>query len=89
MGCCIFFQVAAVMKRGGYRTYFSGKWDAGMATFDHTPRGRGYDASLHYFHHENDYWDYTVSECPSPANKSARAGVIDLWEGVCHHTASA
>ncbi len=30
--------------------------DAGMATFDHTPLGRGYDSSLHYFHHANDYW---------------------------------
>jgi arylsulfatase B len=27
-----------------------------MATFDHTPLGRGYDSSLHYFHHANDYW---------------------------------
>jgi arylsulfatase I/J len=45
-----------LMKRGNYRTAFAGKWDAGMATFDHTPRGRGYDQALHYFHHMNDYW---------------------------------
>ena len=25
-------------------------------TMQHTPRGRGYDESLHYFHHMNDYW---------------------------------
>ena len=30
------------MAAAGYRTHFSGKWDAGMATPDHTPRGRGY-----------------------------------------------
>ena len=33
-----------------------GKWDAGMATPDHTPRGRGYHSALNYFHHCNDYW---------------------------------
>ena len=48
--------LGALMKRGNYRTVFAGKWDAGMATMQHTPRGRGYDESLHYFHHMNDYW---------------------------------
>ena len=43
-----------LMRRGGYKTHFAGKWDAGMATFDHTPRGRGYDSALSYFHHMND-----------------------------------
>ena len=46
--------LGALMKRGGYRTHFAGKWDAGMATWDHTPRGRGYDSALSYFHHMND-----------------------------------
>eukprot|EP00662_Eupelagonemidae_sp_cell21_P058031 gene58031-biopygen86215 len=27
-----------------------------MATVDHSPHGRGYDTSLGYFHHANDYW---------------------------------
>ena len=27
-----------------------------MATVDHTPVGRGYNSSLHYFEHMNDYW---------------------------------
>eukprot|EP01051_Picozoa_sp_SAG22_P019168 SAG22_NODE_3450_length_1705_cov_1.362391_2_plen_224_part_00 len=27
-----------------------------MATPDHTPHGRGHRSSLHYFHHDNDYW---------------------------------
>ena len=33
-----------------------GKWDAGMATKDHTPLGRGFDSSFGYFHHANDYY---------------------------------
>ena len=48
--------VAEVMKKAGYATHFAGKWDCGMATPRHTPRGRGYDTSLHYFHHMEDYW---------------------------------
>eukprot|EP00035_Acanthoeca_spectabilis_P010048 m.177424 g.177424 ORF g.177424 m.177424 type:complete len:301 (+) comp14910_c0_seq2:438-1340(+) len=45
-----------LMKRGGYSTHFFGKWDCGMATMEHTPRGRGYDTSMHYFHHMEDYY---------------------------------
>ena len=74
--------LGSVMKAGGYETHFSGKWDVGMATPTHTPRGRGYDASLHYFHHANDYWTYEVGSCPSPTNHSNKVGVVDLWEGV-------
>merc|ERR1719401_1097513 len=48
--------MAEHMKRAGYATHQVGKWDAGMATPDHTPHGRGYDTSLGYFHHSNDYW---------------------------------
>ena len=40
-----------------------GKWDAGMATPQHTPKGRGYDNSLFYFHHSNDYWNYSQGDC--------------------------
>ena len=29
----------------------AGQRDAGMATVDHTPHGRGYDTSFGYFHH--------------------------------------
>ena len=49
------------MAAAGYSTGMFGKWDAGMATPDHTPLGRGYQSSLHYFHHANDY----VSACDS------------------------
>ena len=46
--------LAAVMKAGGYATHFAGKWDVGMAHKDMTPRARGYDTSLFYFHHDNE-----------------------------------
>ena len=52
-----------------------------MATFAQTPRGRGYDQSLHYFHHANDYWTYEVGSCSSPNNSSVKLGITDLWEG--------
>lgn len=36
-----------------------GKYDAGMATHTHTPAGRGFDHSLIYYEHKNDYYDQT------------------------------
>eukprot|EP01084_Bolivina_argentea_P160629 279692_1 len=48
--------IGTKMKQAGYNTHIVGKWDCGMATFDHTPHGRGYDTSLIYFEHKNDYW---------------------------------
>ena len=36
----------------------------------------------HYFHHANDYWQYTVGDCPSATNASVKLPVVDLWEGV-------
>lgn len=62
--------MAEVMKRGGYATHMVGKWDAGMATVDHTPQGRGYDTSLNYFSHANDYYTYH-----DYCNKT----IADLW----------
>jgi hypothetical protein len=45
--------MATKLKSAGYSTHQVGKWDAGMATVDHTPKGRGYDTSFGYFHHAN------------------------------------
>ena len=50
--------IAELLRAKGYRTHMAGKWDAGMATRDHSPLGRGYDTSLFYFHHMNDYWTF-------------------------------
>ena len=61
--------MATHMQAGGYKTHQVGKWDAGMATPDHTPQGRGYDTSLGYFCHCNDYW-----------NENCGAGLVDLWD---------
>lgn len=55
--------IAEKMKLGGYATHFAGKWDAGMATQQHTPQGRGYDSSLNYFQHANDYWCVVTPSC--------------------------
>jgi arylsulfatase B len=41
-----------------YATHYVGKWDVGMATPRHTPHGRGFDTSLGYFEHKNDYWTH-------------------------------
>eukprot|EP00912_Choanoflagellata_sp_UC4_P000209 UC4_evm2s134 len=59
--------MATHMKNAGYATHQTGKWDAGMATPDHSPQGRGYDTSLGYFHHANDYWTEHVGP------------FVDLW----------
>ena len=53
--------LATRLKEANYTTVMAGKWDAGMATPDHTPQGRGYDHSLFYFHHANDYWTSQVT----------------------------
>ena len=53
--------LGAVMRRGGYATHFVGKWDAGTATFDHTPAGRGYGSSLFYFSHIIDAWSFETT----------------------------
>ena len=52
--------------------------DAGMATPDHTPRGRGYQTNLFYFHHDNDYWSmaYDVN-CNGTV-------ITDLWHTPTH-----
>lgn len=55
--------IAEKLHSAGYATHMVGKWDAGMATADHSPAGRGYDTSTFYFHHQNDYWNQTELTC--------------------------
>ena len=45
--------MATKLAAAGYHTAMYGKWDAGMATPDHTPHGRGYADALNYFNHDN------------------------------------
>ncbi|XP_065191775.1 arylsulfatase B-like [Sycon ciliatum] len=68
--------MAAKLKAAGYATHQVGKWDAGMATPDHTPVGRGFDTSFGYFHHANDYWTEQAGGCKK--NKK-HLNVTDLW----------
>ena len=65
--------IAEKLKTTGYATHQVGKWDAGMATPDHTPKGRGFDSSLCYYHHGNDYFTETDSKC-------SHTLVVDLWD---------
>jgi arylsulfatase A-like enzyme len=54
--------IAGKLQGVGYNTHFVGKWDAGMASMEHTPKGRGYNHSLVYYHHDNGYWDFYGGE---------------------------
>lgn len=73
----LLFMGAGKMKEGGYKTHIVGKWDAGMATQQHTPEGRGFDSSLIYFEHKNDYWNQQLmqSSCQQYTPQ-----VVDLWD---------
>jgi len=48
--------MAQKLRSAGYRTHMVGKWDAGMATPEQTPLGRGYETWTGYYQHANDYW---------------------------------
>ena len=74
--------IAAQLKNGGYETHLVGKWDAGMNTPHHTPKGRGYDTSLNYFGHGNWMWTETEWEGSHShaADFPARPGFVDLWD---------
>ena len=69
---CNMTGLATKLKEGGYATHQVGKWDAGMATPDHTPMGRGFDSSFGYFHHDNDYYTETVEACNGTK-------IVDIW----------
>ena len=60
------------MRDGGYATHMVGKWDAGMATPQHTPEGRGFDTSLAFYGHQNDYYTQVDGRCE-------RTDIVDLW----------
>ncbi len=64
--------IAEKLRQAGYATHQVGKWDVGMATWNHTPEGRGFDSSLCYFHHDNYYYNETNSKCFGRP-------IVDLW----------
>jgi len=68
--------IAAKLATAGYATHAVGKWDAGIATFEHTPVGRGYLTWTGYFGHCNDYWNQ-VDKCGMSCGSDKQ--MIDLW----------
>ena len=65
--------IAEKLREAGYVTHQIGKWDAGMATPDHIPKGRGFNSSLCYFHHDNDFYNETAGTCDKDIH------IVDLW----------
>jgi hypothetical protein len=65
------------------------QWDVGMATPTHTPGGRGYDSTLIYFDHANDYWtfrDGNVCHNSTPGIDITGSGlkyIINYEDGTC------
>lgn len=66
--------IAEVLKGVGYRTHAVGKWDVGMATEFHSPKHRGYESWLGYWHHSNDYWNFLADD-----SKCGLKKLPDLW----------
>ena len=69
------------LKRAGYITRFVGKWDLGMATTAHGPRARGFDSSLHYWHHANDCESPPVLPAASLPGSFHATPLIDFLTG--------
>lgn len=69
--------IGHVLRRAGYATHQVGKWGAGGGTPTHTPRGRGFDTSLGYFDHKNDFWSRGIMSAACPG---AFGNLSDLWD---------
>jgi arylsulfatase I/J len=68
-------DIASKLKHSGYATKAYGNWHNGVATPSHTPQGRGYDTSLHYFDAANDYYTQSyLHPC-----KGENTNLIDFW----------
>eukprot|EP01065_Artemidia_motanka_P050107 TRINITY_DN84_c0_g1_i1.p1 TRINITY_DN84_c0_g1~~TRINITY_DN84_c0_g1_i1.p1 ORF type:complete len:546 (+),score=187.82 TRINITY_DN84_c0_g1_i1:63-1640(+) len=71
--------IAEKMRAAGYKTHMTGKWDVGMATYTHSPSGRGYDSWLGYFHHANDYWTEGLPFAATGVIDVCQNKYTDLW----------
>lgn len=75
--------IAAMLQQVNYSSHAVGKWDAGMGTPQHIPRGRGFASSLVYFHHENDYFTRRQGGCSvntsDPEHPTEHLPCVDLW----------
>lgn len=70
--------LAEKLRGAGYTSHMVGKWDAGAATWDHTPEGRGFDSSLIYFGHRVNYYTQVGDGCN--AMDVFNGTVVDLWD---------
>ena len=68
--------IGTKLQSAGWTTAVIGKWDAGMATHDHTPEGRGFNRSLIYYEHKVDYWTQTLMQS---ACEQIAPATVDLW----------
>lgn len=66
------------LQSKGYYTSFTGKWDCGMASPQHTPKLRGYNTSYFYFEHENEYWTQRIMNTKC-LNTPGYENLTDLW----------
>eukprot|EP00605_Chrysophyceae_sp_TOSAG23-4_P001295 GSChrysophyteH1.ASY1.ANO1.1409.1 assembled CDS len=65
----------------GYDTHIVGKWDVGMGTQLHSPKSRGFNSWLGYWHHSNDYWTMNQeTETCSVENQSPDEGARCVYE---------
>ena len=64
------------LKSAGVRSAIVGKYDIGMATPDHTPEGRGFNSSLIYYEHKNDYFSQLIAQS---ACQTTNPEIVDLW----------
>jgi len=71
----------AVLARAGWASAAVGKWDAGMASRDHTPVGRGFGAaSLVSFEHMTDRFTQQIFP-GGTACTLVDPTIADLWDG--------
>lgn len=70
--------IATKLTQAGYITHHIGKWDAGMATPDHTPIGRGFNTTLGYFHHSNDFFTERAGSCSYGGKRYKN--ITDFWQ---------
>ena len=68
--------IGTKMQQAGFTTYMIGKWDAGMATYTHTPKGRGYNTSFVYLEAAIDYFYHTGTACYNYNNALYK----DIWQ---------
>jgi arylsulfatase B len=66
------------LQAAGWSTHIAGKYDAGMATRDHTPEGRGFNTSLVFWEHMADSYSQQIFP-GGTACTLVNPSIVDLW----------